>query len=275
MGTKVGSLEFSWDILLSSIRISDTNVRKTKVTDGLAELAKSIQTVGLIEPIKVSLLKKEKDSYKYELREGQRRFLAMRDILNWETSPKTIIEEMEEDDWEITSFISNIMRIGLPRKDRVNFMAKEAEKHNWNLQSVAEKIGLKEEAVGEYLGIHALPTELKKLHIEGGVGKREVLNLKDKLGIEKATEIAQEVIGLPKKERTKATKLAAKSPELPLEQILKVSEEPIEKMVDMPIPIDFADRLNKAAKAGKLSSAGDVNILHHTIILRWLQDNEF
>jgi hypothetical protein len=62
-----------YDIRLKDIEISDDNVRESRATTDLDELAASIELLGLLQPV---VLKGEPGKPKYELIGGQRRFLA-------------------------------------------------------------------------------------------------------------------------------------------------------------------------------------------------------
>lgn len=93
------------DVELSHIHPSDSNPRKTFDEAGIADLAKSMEEVGLIQAITV---RPATDGKGYEIISGERRFRAAR-LLQWKTIQASIRDVTDEQMLEI-QIIENLQR---------------------------------------------------------------------------------------------------------------------------------------------------------------------
>jgi len=101
-------------IPISKIEIGRFQARTRKVEEKLDELAENIRILGLINPITVF---KINDS-SYELIAGQRRFLAISEILKWKEIPARILKDKpNEIQAKALSLSENIIRQGLADSD--------------------------------------------------------------------------------------------------------------------------------------------------------------
>lgn len=167
---KFKSLE---NIPLSSIIVSENNVRKTKLRVGIDELKISIENVGLLEPI---VVEKIADS-KYELIVGQRRFLAFQELKR-KTIPAVIIDRVNEETAKLASFGENAHRRALPFNDTIQvceylfdrYSKNKSEKMN-AIKKIAIDLGITPETVARYLAYKLIPEEVRNMVNNNEIGR--------------------------------------------------------------------------------------------------------
>lgn len=153
------TLKFNPKLPLERIEISRLNVRHTKTREGLDELAKSIASIGVQQPIVVVKKKGEKD--KFELIIGQRRYLACKQ-LNLNAIPALITTIKNETEALILSFSENIQRVELGYEDKMQ-VATELLAVLKSVDKVATAIGVTPNTVRNYLGYSAVSEHIKDM----------------------------------------------------------------------------------------------------------------
>jgi ParB family chromosome partitioning protein len=148
------------EIDISSIRVSDLNVRKdleagTEDTD-IGDLAKSIADQGLLSPITVVKL----PDGKYDLIIGQRRYLACKK-LGWTKIPAIIRETMEETDAVVLSLIENVHRADVSPVDKARAYDKIYQKYQ-NYDKVAQETGVSVTTVRKYMKLLQLAPSIQE-----------------------------------------------------------------------------------------------------------------
>lgn len=103
-----------YDIPVSDIKIGDENVRHDTRQDDLGQLAGSIKLLGQLQPV---VLRGKYGSPPYELIIGQRRFMAIRDVLKNRTIKATFSGKITDTDALIKSLAENMCRVDLSYKD--------------------------------------------------------------------------------------------------------------------------------------------------------------
>lgn len=137
------------EVKLSDIEVSDSNTRKdleagTEET-GLSDLASSIQESGLLNPVIV----RPKDSGKYDLIVGQRRFLACK-RLGWNSIPAIIRDKMDDTDAIILSLVENVHRADMSPIDKARAYQRIYEKYS-DRDRVARETGVSIPTIKRYL----------------------------------------------------------------------------------------------------------------------------
>jgi ParB family chromosome partitioning protein len=164
-------------IPIKQIKPNPYQPRKSFNERSLEELAQSIKSYGVIQPISVRKLGEDS----YELIAGERRLRAC-EMTDLETIP-AIVVDMRDRDSAAIALIENLQR------DNLNFI-EEAEAyynlindHGLTQQELAEKIGKNQSTVANKLRILRLPVEVKKMLLENGLTERHaraLLKLPDK-----------------------------------------------------------------------------------------------
>lgn len=102
--------------------------------DRIAELAQTIRTHGVIQPIVVRV----RDD-KYEIIAGERRWRAVTS-LQWEKIP-AIVKEFNDSQTASIALIENLQREGLTAIEEATAYAKLIEIHNLTQESLAQRLG--------------------------------------------------------------------------------------------------------------------------------------
>lgn len=141
---------------LTNIKVSMSNVRRTRLEENLDDLADSIQQNGLQQPVVVY-----RDNGNYQLIIGQRRYLACKRI-GLDPIPAVITEVEDETDALARSFTENIQRLDLDYDDKMR-VANVLLLKLGTISKVAKKLGVTDQTIRNYLGYQAVPEEIKNL----------------------------------------------------------------------------------------------------------------
>jgi len=126
-------------ISIDSINVNREGRQRRELTS-LAELAASINTVGLINPLVV-------DS-ELNLIAGERRFTACRDILGWTSITVQYAQECSPAELHLIELEENVKRVDLPWQDQCHAVAqyhaiRKNLEESWTASATAGAIGMK------------------------------------------------------------------------------------------------------------------------------------
>lgn len=173
----------------------------------LEELAESIKTFGVVQPIIVA----KKDTH-YEIIAGERRWRASK-LANLKTIPAIIKEDEELENVHI-SIIENVQRENLNAIEKAQGYKEAIEKYNMTPEDFAKKIGKSKSSITDILEILNLDErviELARKENLSEAGCKMLLEIEDK---EKQYEMALYILedGLSVEEAKKRLKLSKKVP---------------------------------------------------------------
>ena len=173
----------------------------------LEELAESIKTFGVVQPIIVA----KKDTH-YEIIAGERRWRASK-LANLKTIPAIIKEDEELENVHI-SIIENVQRENLNAIEKAQGYKDAIEKYNMTPEDFAKKIGKSKSSITDILEILNLDErviELARKENLSEAGCKMLLEIEDK---EKQYEMALYILedGLLVEEAKKRLKLSKKVP---------------------------------------------------------------
>ena len=171
----------------------------------LEELAESIKTFGVLQPIIVA----KKDGY-YEIIAGERRWRASK-LANIKTIPAIIREDEDEENTHI-SIIENVQRENLNAIEKAQGYKDAIEKYELSVEDFAKKIGKTKNAITDVLEILNLSEkvlELARRENLSEAGCKMLLEIEDE---EKQYEMALYILedGLSIDEAKKRLKLSKK-----------------------------------------------------------------
>ena len=174
------------DVRLSEIRKNPYQPRVEFDQEKLEELADSIGTHGVLQPI---ILRKSVKGY--DIVVGERRFRASK-IAGRETIP-AIVKELSDDDMMELAIIENLQREDLNPLEEAMSYRQLMEKRELTQAEVAERLGKSRPYIANMLRILNLPNSVKKLINEkklSGAHGRTLLSLKDPIAQEEAAKKA-------------------------------------------------------------------------------------
>lgn len=139
-------------IPLADIYAADDNLR-SQYTD-ITELATSIDTFGLIEPIRV-----KKTADRYVILAGHRRFEAIKQ-LGW-TETKAVVQSSKADDSDRTAvmLIENMQRVDLSIREQVEGVRRLVQEHGMSQSEVAASLGMTKKWVSDRVTMLNVPEE--------------------------------------------------------------------------------------------------------------------
>jgi ParB family chromosome partitioning protein len=152
----------------------------------IAELAKSIESRGVLEPLLVQPL----EGGRYRIIAGERRYRAAREA-GLSELPCIELEVPENEALEI-ALIENLHRQDLHPFEEAEGYAALAEKHAYTQQQIADAIGKSRVSITESLSLLAIPEELRQECRRADIVARSVLleiaRLKDEAKMRAAIE---------------------------------------------------------------------------------------
>ena len=230
-------------IPLRDIVISDYNVRKTEIEEGIDELAQSIREIGLQQPVVVY----RKDD-KYELLIGQRRYLAYKK-LGMDKIPALIRSVKDDTEAKIVSFSENIHRLDLNYRDKMR-VAVELMNRLKSMDKVAKVLGVSPQTVRNYLGYEGVPEKIKKMVEKKNISAQTAVAISRSISDEeKAVKIAKKVIEQPSSDRRKLVLDTAKeNPTKKVSEIAKLVKKTKFKKITLHLTPRVATGLEAACR---------------------------
>lgn len=175
------------EVDINKIEPNTKQARKKFDSDSLDDLAKSIKTYGIIEPIIVE----DKGDY-YRIIAGERRWRAAK-IAGLTKVPCIIRDEDEQRNKEI-SLIENIQRENLNPIEKAMGYRELIDNYNLTQAQLAEKLGISRPYVANTLRILNLDKRVIDLALEGKLTETHLRNLASIDDPDKQYQIALEVI---------------------------------------------------------------------------------
>jgi ParB family transcriptional regulator, chromosome partitioning protein len=150
------------DLPVENIYPNPFQPRKNFRIEKIRELAESMRTSGIIQPVVV--YKKEG---RYYLVVGERRWRAAQ-TLKWEKIP-AIVREIPEENIASDSLIENIQREELNAIEIAEGIEALGKSSGYNQQMVADKLGMGRTTVTNFLRLLKLPKSVQKSIINGEI----------------------------------------------------------------------------------------------------------
>ena len=148
------------EIKISDIVPNPTQPRRDFDEEALAELAGSIRTLGLIQPITV-----KRDGEKYLIISGERRWRASQ-LAGIETLP-AYIRDVDDENLHAMALVENIQREDLNAIEIALGLKRLIEECGLTQDALADKVGKKRSTVANYLRLLNLPNEVQLALKEG------------------------------------------------------------------------------------------------------------
>lgn len=260
--------KFEFDYLnLNDIDISLSNVRRSNIEEGIDELADSIRSIGVQQPIVVY-----KKKGRYELIIGQRRYLASRKA--GETKiPALITTVKDKTDAIVKSFSENIHRLELDYRDKMQ-VSLELLKALRSVDKVARYLGVGPQTVKNYLGYAAVPEEMKRMVDEGKLGVITALNIvKNTPDEEFAVSIARAVEETPRgKDRSILMNVIRENPGRPADEVKRMARQ---RKNLKSITIHVTQRVYRAILAASRQYQSETEDIVKEALEEWLEKQGF
>ena len=149
------------EIPISEIFPNPTQPRRDFDPEALEELADSIRTLGIIQPITV----KRDGAGRYLIISGERRWRAAQ-LAGLETLP-AYIREADDENLHAMALVENIQREDLNAIEIALGMQRLIDECNLTQEALSEKVGKKRSTVSNYMRLLKLPNEIQLALKEG------------------------------------------------------------------------------------------------------------
>ncbi|MBN2286495.1 MAG: nucleoid occlusion protein [Tissierellales bacterium] len=206
----MANLRYIETVNLDNIIPNQNQPRRNFEKEALAQLAESIKTYGVIQPIS---LKKHNDN-QYEIIAGERRYRAAK-IAGLDSIPSIIIE-VEESDSAAIALIENLQREDLDFIEEANSYLKLMNLFNITQRELAAKIGKKQSTIANKIRILKLSNPIKEDIIKHKLSERHARSL---------LKIEDDNIQMKVLKKTIKNNLTVKETEKLIDDIIKKSEE--------------------------------------------------
>jgi ParB family chromosome partitioning protein len=150
---KKGEMEQIVNVPISSIDSNPYQPRKTFEQEKIEELAQSIKTYGLLQPI--ILTKTDKG---YQIAAGERRFQACL-FLGWQEIP-AIVREYQDSTLAAVALIENLQREDLSFIEEAQGYKRLIDEFNLTQEVLAQRLGKSQSTIANKLRILKLPEEI-------------------------------------------------------------------------------------------------------------------
>ncbi|MBA9028074.1 MULTISPECIES: nucleoid occlusion protein [Bacillaceae] len=154
----------------------------------IAELAQTIHTHGIIQPIVV----REYEQGKFEIIAGERRFRAMQK-LGWESAP-AIVKDFNDTETASVALIENLQREELTPIEEALAYGKLLELHQLTQEALAQRLGIGQSTVANKLRLLKLPQEVQDAILQKQITERHARSLIPLKDPEKQVKLLAEII---------------------------------------------------------------------------------
>lgn len=154
----------------------------------IKELAQTIHTHGMIQPIIVRKL----DEEKFEIIAGERRWRAVK-TLEWETIP-AIIRQMTDAETASIALIENLQREELTVIEEAKAYASLLELHSLTQEALAQRLGKNQSTIANKLRLLKLPEAVQEALLNKKITERHARALIKLNDPEKQIEILNTII---------------------------------------------------------------------------------
>ena len=172
-------------INISEITANKDQPRKDFKKEELEELASSIKSQGVLQPIVV----RKKDEQQYEIIAGERRWRGAQ-IAGLHEIP-ALVKEMSDNEAQETALIENIQRENLNAVEEARAYKKLLENQNTGYDSLSAIIGKSKSHISNMLRLLELDDEILNYIIEGKLSMGHARAL---IGVPNAKALAKEII---------------------------------------------------------------------------------
>ena len=172
-------------INISEIKANKDQPRKDFKKEELEELASSIKSQGVLQPIVV----RKKDEQQYEIIAGERRWRGAQ-IAGLHEIP-ALVKEMTDNEAQETALIENIQRENLNAVEEARAYKKLLENQNTGYDSLSAIIGKSKSHISNMLRLLELDDEILNYIIEGKLSMGHARAL---IGVPNARALAKEII---------------------------------------------------------------------------------
>lgn len=180
------------ELPISQIDINKEQPRKSFDDESIAELAASIKTNGLLQPIAVT-----KENNRYTIVAGERRYRAFRQ-LGYETIPAIIKNLTRQQSMEL-ALVENIQRKDLNSIEEAMAINSLLQEFGYTQQELAERLGKSRSALANSIRLLSLPESIKKMVKSGELTEghaRCLIPLPEKLENEAAKSIVDKQLNV-------------------------------------------------------------------------------
>jgi len=167
------------------IYVNEGQPRKHFDSEKIQELANSISTHGILQPIIV----KKDDSGKYKIVAGERRYRAAK-MVHLKEIP-VIVKDFDEKELFEVALIENIQRDELSAIEEAEGYQKLINDYGYTQSEIATVIGKSRSHIANLLRLNQLPESVKNMVNEGHLSMGHARCL---IGLNNAEEIAQKII---------------------------------------------------------------------------------
>ena len=173
---KVHHLEKVAQIAIDSITPNQYQPRAIFNEDKIEELARTIHTHGVIQPIVI----RTKEDGSFEIIAGERRYRAMRK-LGWSEVP-AIVRDLDDRETASIALIENLQREELTAIEEAHAYERLLELHELTQEALAQRLGKGQSTIANKMRLLKLPEPVQTAILQKEISERHaraLLSLKD------------------------------------------------------------------------------------------------
>lgn len=264
--TPIKKITIYEDVPLDQIVIGQGQARTRNVDKNIEDLARSIQTLGLLEPIVLARTGDEA----YEVITGQRRFLAVQ-RLGWTSIMAGILDTRPDEDLsKAISLTENMVREDMVTLDYIDACTKLFLQYG-SIKLVSEELGLPRNEVSQYVKFDQLVPALQervnkeptKLNVALRAQKAAAaINKEDEIDEATAVTLFEEMETLSGPQLSQLEKSAKQNPNASIEEIIESGRrQPREVRLTIVISVELQDALDRFASeedTNRTNAAADI-----------------
>jgi ParB family chromosome partitioning protein len=163
--------------------------RKKFDDDRLSELAQSIKTYGIVQPIIV-----QRSGERYMIIAGERRYRAAR-LAGLESVP-VVVKEYSRQAFMEVSLVENLQREDLNPIEEAEAMRMLMDEYKLKQEDLSERLGMSRSAIANTLRLLSLPDDVRELVVSGEITSGHARCLVVLASDDEKTRIAKKIVEL-------------------------------------------------------------------------------
>jgi ParB family chromosome partitioning protein len=236
-----------FDVPVENCRRGQYQPRRDIDPETLEELASSIKSQGIMQPIVIRPLTLKDSNDQYEIIAGERRWRAAQ-LLGMPTVP-AVVKAVSDEAAIVMALVENLQREDLNPMEEAYALSRLQEEFELTHQQVAEVVGKSRAAISNMLRLMSLQGDVKRMLENGDLEMghaRALLPLEESRQLDAAKQVADQGLSVRQTEalvrNIQTPKSKSKKPTLEIDPNIRRLQDDLSEKLGVPVQFKHSDK---------------------------------